>query len=787
MVSFTEFIGVLLPSVLGGVAIFFVFLYLRLKYRGLYSPKSALLRDASLNKSVSPPPTLSPTYFSWIREIYLITDDEVLHSCGVDALMFLRTIRMCLKLLMLTSVYAFVILFPVYATGESPDVEDFLDHISFTHVKEESPRMWATFVGVYVTSGIAIVLLQRNFVAMLRLTTEHKSRDVVENYTVCTMNISSEMRSEDRLQQHFEDKFGCKPLRVTIAEDISTLETLLKEHRSVSKKLEEARGKIREDPEKRPTQRKYVLCGASVDSETLYSDQMAALSERILEEFKSHERSLAPVAFVTFRSIEDANLVAAHAKTTDVLDAFDVSLGLSSFMAPESRDILWENLNVSPELRNARTISSNATFLLLLIFWLVPVAFISSLTNLDELGRRIPFLEDIVDASPGLKAFLQGFLPTLGLTIFMALLPHVLRYMHRIRAPVSASHLANLVFRRFFLSLVFMVFWVYTVTGTILNQLEAFLDARNILTTIGTSLPQQANFFIGYVTLAAFLMMSLELIQIGPLLKVLIFGPPSSDRKVELSPMRYDLALPEVLLMLVITLSYSMIAPAMLIFGVCYFGSAFFVWKYQILYVYGREWEAGGVWWPQIFNRCIVAIVMFQIVSLSVISLKQGFYQLGFLLPVVALTLLFAQRTQARFQRYFKTLDPVRAKQLSANSASPSSPSVSKDISPLVKKFDNSAFVAPALRFHDLEGISSFLHRASSGASCDDYRAGTVSKHNRSRASLQVEIRDGTLASTESENAEVDKSSPDLEKSQHLNATPIVVVANDDERKDQQS
>ena len=87
----------------------------------------------------------------------------------------------------------------------------------------------------------------------------------------------------------------------------------------------------------------------------------------------------------------------------------------------------------------------------------------------------------------------------------------------------------------------------------------------------------------------------------------------SSDRPTDLTPIRYDLVLPQVLLMLVITLSYSVISPVMLIFGLCYFGNAFMVWKYQVLYVYGREWEAGGVWWPQIFNRCIGAVVMFQV------------------------------------------------------------------------------------------------------------------------------------------------------------------------------
>ena len=179
--------------------------------------------------------------------------------------------------------------------------------------------------------------------------------------------------------------------------------------------------------------------------------------------------------------------------------------------------------------------------------------------------------------------------------------------------------------------------------------------------------------------------------------------------------------------------------------------------------------------------------MMLQVVSLSVISLKQGFYQLGFLLPCLALTLLFAQRSQARFQRYFKTLDPVRAKQLSTNSGNASSSSASKDGSPHVKKFDDYAFVAPALRFRDIDGISSFLHRASSGAGYDDYRAGGPLEHPKSQSNVQVQIRDGTLASVDQEDHEVVDSTPDLEQHQHLGTAPVAVGVNEDERKDQQS
>lgn len=146
------------------------------------------------------------------------------------------------------------------------------------------------------------------------------------------------------------------------------------------------------------------------------------------------------------------------------------------------------------------------------------------------------------------------------------------------------------------------------------------------------------------------------------------------------------------------------------------------------------------------------------------ISLKQGFYQLGFLLPVIALTFLFAQRSQARFQRYFKTLDPVRAKQLSTSGGSiDDAPNVKSSSS---KKFDNSAFVAPALRFHDIEGISSFLRQESSA--CDDHQGGGRSYCENSK----IQIAIGDVATK----TQIQKASPDAEKSDVAAATIPRVV-----------
>jgi len=45
----------------------------------------------------------------------------------------------------------------------------------------------------------------------------------------------------------------------------------------------------------------------------------------------------------------------------------------------------------------------------------------------QSLSGSLPFLDPIVDSNAAVKGFLQGFLPTLVLIVFMALLPAILR------------------------------------------------------------------------------------------------------------------------------------------------------------------------------------------------------------------------------------------------------------------------------------------------------------------------------------------------------------------------
>ncbi len=96
-------------------------------------------------------------------------------------------------------------------------------------------------------------------------------------------------------------------------------------------------------------------------------------------------------------------------------------------VAPQPEDLIWENLPLTKKMLMTRDLVVRALTVGLIFGWTVPVAFIASLTTLDKLQHLIPALEPLVNSNAGVRLFLQGFLPTIALTLFMALLPQIVR------------------------------------------------------------------------------------------------------------------------------------------------------------------------------------------------------------------------------------------------------------------------------------------------------------------------------------------------------------------------
>ena len=59
----------------------------------------------------------------------------------------------------------------------------------------------------------------------------------------------------------------------------------------------------------------------------------------------------------------------------------------------------------------------------------------------------------------------------------------------------------------------------------------------------------------------------------------------------------------EILLIFLMSISYSVLAPLVIPFAVLYFGFGYVTWMNQLLFVYVPKWEGHGQMWPIIFHR----------------------------------------------------------------------------------------------------------------------------------------------------------------------------------------
>lgn len=99
--------------------------------------------------------------------------------------------------------------------------------------------------------------------------------------------------------------------------------------------------------------------------------------------------------------------------------------------APQPTDLLWDSLKIGFWNHILRTVLVTIFLILLVLFWAIPVFFISSIANLATITNIEGFswLEPILNINSIGTGFIEGFFPSLVLIIFMALLVPIIKVM----------------------------------------------------------------------------------------------------------------------------------------------------------------------------------------------------------------------------------------------------------------------------------------------------------------------------------------------------------------------
>jgi hypothetical protein len=95
--------------------------------------------------------------------------------------------------------------------------------------------------------------------------------------------------------------------------------------------------------------------------------------------------------------------------------------------APEPSDIFWRNVGLPHQARRSGRVVAVAATSVLCLFWSFPMAFISSLTELESLKETMPKLGEWLDDRPGAQKFLALLAPALLLFMNEVILPAILK------------------------------------------------------------------------------------------------------------------------------------------------------------------------------------------------------------------------------------------------------------------------------------------------------------------------------------------------------------------------
>ncbi|KAI3418534.1 uncharacterized protein J3R85_013741 [Psidium guajava] len=628
------------------------------------------------------------TFLNWMPQAMKKSEDEIVGHAGLDSAVFLRIYTLGLKIFVPITIIALLILIPVNVSNGTLSflkrdlVMSNIDKLSISNVRPRSVRFFFHVGLEYLFTIWTCVMLYKEYdnVASMRLRFLASQGRRVEQFTVVVRNVPRVPRQSisDTVDHFFRTNHPEHYLCHQGVYNANKFAKLVTKRDNLQNWLDYNQLKFERHPEKRPTKKKGFcgLWGEQVDSIDYYKQQIKDLEKGMAMEQQKvikDPKSILPVAFVSFNSRWGAAVCAQTQQSKNP------TLWLTNW-APEPRDVYWKNLAIPFVSLSIRRLVISLGVFALVFCYMIPIAFVQSLANLEGLEKVAPFLRPVIELK-FIKSFLQGFLPGLALKIFLFLLPKVLMLMSKIEGHISLSMLERRTASKYYLFMLVNVFLGSIVTGTAFEQLRAFLHQApaQIPRTIGVSIPMKATFFITYIMVDGWAGIAGEILRLKPLiifhLKNMFLVKTERDREKAMYPGSVDFpeTLPSLELYFLLGIVYAVVTPILLPFILVFFAFAYLVYRHQIINVYNQRYESAAAFWPHVHSRIIAGLLISQLLLLGLLSTKKAAHSTPLLVILPILTLSFHKYCKHRFEPAFRKypLEEAMAKDIAERDAEP--------------------------------------------------------------------------------------------------------------------
>ncbi|XP_062106057.1 calcium permeable stress-gated cation channel 1 [Humulus lupulus] len=665
-------------NILSAFFFFLIFAILRIQPVNdrVYFPKwylkglrnSPLRAGAFISKFVNLDFRSYAKFLNWMPAALKMPEPELIEHAGLDSAVYLRIYLIGLKIFTPIACLAFAIMVPVNWTNVTLERSNFtysnVDKLSISNIPLGSHRFWTHLVMAYAFTFWTCYILKREYetVALMRLHFLASEQRRPDQFTVLVRNVPPDPdESVSELVEHFflvnhPDQY----LTHQVVCNANKLSSLVKERKKVQNWLDFYQLRYLRNQSKRPIVKTGFLglWGKKVDAIDFYTSEVERILNEISferERISKNPKSIMPAAFVSFKSRWGA------AVCSQTQQCRNPTLWLTEW-APEPRDIYWDNLAIPYVSLTIRRLIAAVAFFFLTFFFMIPIAFVQSLANIEGIEKAAPFLKPIIELK-FIKSVIQGFLPGIALKIFLIFLPSILMFMSKFEGYSSISSLERRSAARYYIFQFINVFLGSIITGTAFQQLDSFIhqSANEIPKTIGVSIPMKATFFITYIMVDGWAGVAGEILRLKPLimyhLRNFFLVKTEKDREEAMDPgsIEFNTGEPQIQLYFLLGLVYAVVTPFLLPFIIIFFALAYIVYRHQIINVYNQQYESAAAFWPDVHGRIITALIVSQLLLMGLLSTKNAAQSTPLLITLPVLTIWFHRFCQGRYEPAFVT------------------------------------------------------------------------------------------------------------------------------------
>ncbi|KAK1828790.1 hypothetical protein QBC39DRAFT_374387 [Podospora conica] len=378
--------------------------------------------------------------------------------------------------------------------------------------------------------------------------------------------------------------------------------------------------------EKRPHHRPLTNFGRRVDTIRWTRARIKALNRDIWKLRRKHRGgdgtplSAAFIEFDTQVNAQAAYQILAHHQPLHMSPRF---IGIR----PE--EIIWSSLRMKWWEQIMRRFFMLGFIAVAIIFWSVPSAFVGTISNIDSLVEMVNFLGFIQKLPAPILGVIKGLLPALALSWLMAAVPMMLRACARVAGVTSHALVELYVQNAYFAFQIVQVFLVTTLTAAASAAIQDIIkNPLSITELLSQNLPKASNFYLSYILVQSLAAGCGNLVNFFDLFRHQVIGNATINprkrfyRWRKLTQIHWGAEFPRFTNMGVIALSYSCIAPLILIFAGLGMFFLSYVYRYNVLFVYSSELDTLGLFYPRALMHLMFGLYVAEIVLIGLFALK---------------------------------------------------------------------------------------------------------------------------------------------------------------------